>query len=112
MTGFTTGMKTSLTDQWATPRYVFDALDKEFGFTLDVCADETNHKCARYFDKETDGLRQPWTGVCWMNPPYGRTIGDWVKKAYEESRGGGSRSIPHSGKDGYKMVERIRYACF
>ena len=35
MSGFTTGMKSSLTDEWATPRYVFDELDKEFGFDLD-----------------------------------------------------------------------------
>jgi len=88
MTGFTSGMKSSLTDQWATPQYLFDKLDEEFGFELDVCADETNHKVPRYYDKEANGLEQPWKGVCWMNPPYGRTIGDWVKKAYESSRGG------------------------
>jgi len=88
MSGFTSGMRSSNTDQWATPQYLFDTLDKEFHFTLDVCADQTNHKTARYYDKAQDGLRHAWTGVCWMNPPYGRAIGDWVKKAYEESRGG------------------------
>ena len=88
MTGFTSGMKSSLTDEWATPRYLFDVLDKEFHFDLDVCADESNHKCARFFTKEQDGLAQEWKGVCWMNPPYGRTIGAWMKKAYESSRGG------------------------
>ncbi len=88
MTGFTTGMKSSLTDEWATPSYLFDELDEEFHFTLDVCAGEDNHKTPEYFDRETDGLAQEWKGTCWMNPPYGRTIGAWVKKAYEAARGG------------------------
>jgi len=98
--GFTTGMRSSNTDQWATPWYLFDALDREFHFTLDVCADESNRKTARYYDRAIDGLSQPWEGVCWMNPPYGRTIGQWVRKAYESARGGsdgyGSRAIEES----------------
>lgn len=111
MTGFTSGMRSSLTDEWATPEYLFDILDREFHFTLDVCADETNHKCGRYFSKEQDGLKQDWSGVCWMNPPYGRTIGDWVKKAYESGRGGGRGGLPAPCKDGYKMVEGLCHAC-
>ena len=89
MSGFTTGMRTSLTDQWATPQYLFDELDREFHFDLDVCADESNHKCARYFDRSVNGLSQEWTGTCWMNPPYGREIGKWVEKAKLSARGGG-----------------------
>ena len=89
MSGFTTGMRSSLTDQWATPQYLFDQLDREFHFNLDVCADETNHKCARYFDRLMNGLEQEWTGTCWMNPPYGREIGKWVEKAKLAARGGG-----------------------
>jgi phage N-6-adenine-methyltransferase len=88
MSGFTTGMRSSLTDQWATPQYVFDALNSEFHFTLDVCADESNHKCARYFTKEQDGLSQSWEEVCWMNPPYGRKIGKWTHKARESAKAG------------------------
>lgn len=88
MTGFTSGMRSSLTDQWATPQHVFDALDAEFHFTIDVCADETNHKCARFFTKTQDGLSQDWTGVCWMNPPYGREIGRWTRKARESAKAG------------------------
>lgn len=89
MTGFTSGMRTSLTDKWATPQYLFDALDKEFNFTLDVCADESNHKCSQFYTERDDGLSKPWTGVCWMNPPYGREIGKWVEKAKNAARGGG-----------------------
>lgn len=78
----------SLTDQWATPQSFFDELDKEFGFTLDACASKWNHKVDNYFDEETNALIQDWTGIVWMNPPYGRTIKHWMKKAYESSREG------------------------
>lgn len=82
-------MFSSATDQWATPQSFFDDWAKLFPFTLDVCADASNAKCERYFDREADGLRQDWApDVCWMNPPYGREIGRWVKKAYEESQKG------------------------
>ena len=75
----------SATDLWATPQDFFDKQDAIYGFTLDVCATASNAKCARYFTETDNGLAQPWQGVCWMNPPYGRTIGHWMKKAYESS---------------------------
>lgn len=71
---------TSNTDEWETPQDLFDELNKEFYFTLDVCANEQNHKCARYYDKNDDGLKQQWSGVVWCNPPYGRDVGKWVEK--------------------------------
>lgn len=77
----TTGLFTSSTDNWATPQSVFGALNKTFHFTLDVCASEDNHKCARYFTKEQDGLKQDWGGeIIWCNPPYGREIIKWVER--------------------------------
>lgn len=79
------GMYSSATDEWETPQSYFDAVNAEFGLDLDVCATDFNRKCDRYFTKEADGLRQPWAGRCWMNPPYGKSIGAWVRKAYEES---------------------------
>lgn len=78
----------SETDNWATPQNFFDALDSEFHFDLDVCASDENHKCLRYFTKTQDGLSQPWKGACFMNPPYGRTMGEWMEKAYVSSRTG------------------------
>lgn len=78
----------SATDLWATPQNLFDKLHAEFGFTLDVCASPENAKCDRYFTKEDDGLSQAWTGTCWMNPPYGREIGHWMKKAAESAGAG------------------------
>lgn len=74
----------STTDQWATPQWFFDELDKEFNFNLDPCANSTNHKCDRYFTKEQNGLEMDWGGcTVYCNPPYGREIGKWVKKAAE-----------------------------
>jgi phage N-6-adenine-methyltransferase len=78
----------SLTTEWETPQPFFDALDAEFHFTLDVAAQPGNAKCARYHTREVDGLAQHWEGTCWCNPPYGRTIGDWVKKAAVSAQAG------------------------
>ena len=77
----------SATDEWPTPRWLFDALHAEFGFTLDPCATPENAKCPVYFTKLEDGLRQEWgKHRVFMNPPYGRVIGDWVGKAHRTSR--------------------------
>jgi len=48
----------------------------------------SNTKCPDYFTKEQDALRQSWRGTVWMNPPYGRALEDFMKKAYEESLDG------------------------
>ena len=74
--------------EWGTPTDLFEKLDKEFKFTLDAAASNKNHKCARYFTKEDNALDKDWTGVVWLNPPYGRVIHDWIKKAYEEYKKG------------------------
>jgi phage N-6-adenine-methyltransferase len=76
----------SKTDLWATPQKFFDDLNREFGFTLDVCALPENAKCENYFTPEIDGLKQKWGGSCYMNPPYGRTIKEWMAKAYAEAQ--------------------------
>ena len=78
----------SATDLWATPQDFFDKLNDEFGFETDVCAVAENAKCKRFFTKEDDGLAQVWTGVCWMNPPYGREIGHWMAKAWRSAQAG------------------------
>ena len=80
------GMYSSNKDDWSTPQNLFDYLDDEYHFDLDVCADESNYKCTRYFNADDDGLLQPWYGMVWMNPPYGREIIQWMRKAYHESR--------------------------
>lgn len=82
------GMFTSTTDDWPTPRDLFDALDAEFGFDLDPCASAANAKCTRFFTIEDDGLSRRWHGSVFMNPPYGRGIGDWIAKAWREAQKG------------------------
>jgi len=82
------GLMSSLTPEWGTPQDFFDELNAEFGFTVDVCADDWNHKVDHYFTVEDDGLSQEWHGVVWMNPPYGREIGKWMAKAVDSWRRG------------------------
>lgn len=74
---------------WATPPEIFDPLNAEFGFTLDPCATPETAKCERFFTEEIDGLSQDWgCEVVFMNPPYGREIYAWTKKARESSEQG------------------------
>ena len=77
--------------EWETPQSLFDQLNKEFHFEIDVCATAENKKCENWLghgpgDVFTDGLRHSWGNqVCWCNPPYGREVGTWVEKACQES---------------------------
>jgi site-specific DNA-methyltransferase (adenine-specific) len=74
---------------WATPRELFDELNKEFHFTLDPAASEWNAKCKKYYTEKDDGLMQDWTkDVVFLNPPYGKVLNNWMKKAYESALGG------------------------
>ena len=82
-------MFSGATDMWSTPQDLFNQLHEEFDLQLDVCAVRENAKRPIFFSPKDDGLSQMWGGVrCWMNPPYGREIGRWVRKAYEESEEG------------------------
>ena len=77
-------MFSSKSEEWETPQDLFDELNKEFHFTLDPCANDSNHKCDKWYSKEEDGLEQDWgkDSVVFINPPYGRnTTGKWVTKA-------------------------------
>lgn len=78
-------MFSSATDLWDTPQDFFDRLNAEFHFTLDPCSNGINAKCKKYYTPKENGLIKDWSGErVFMNPPYGRVIGDWVRKAYEE----------------------------
>lgn len=81
------GMYSSKSDDYGTPQKLFDELNAEFNFDVDVCASADNAKCRRYFSVEENGLLQDWSKfkTCYMNPPYGRQIINWVEKAYETS---------------------------
>lgn len=70
--------------EWGTPQALFDELDREFHFTVDVCASPDNAKCKRYYTQADNGLWQDWAGErVYCNPPYGRGIEKWVQKAHE-----------------------------
>ena len=86
-------MFSSDTDMWATPQSFFDSLNKVFRFEVDVCAIAENAKCKTFFSPDVDGLSQEWNGVCWMNPPYGREISAWVKKAYLSAKKNGATVV-------------------
>lgn len=75
---------------WCTPQDFFEKLNREFNFVLDAAATAKTKKCTLYYTPETDGLSQSWDcgGTVFCNPPYGREIKKWVKKAYEESKKG------------------------
>jgi phage N-6-adenine-methyltransferase len=81
-------------DDWETPIWLYDLLDEEFRFSLDAAASERTHKAASYITEAGDGLAIDWQkaapagAAVWLNPPYGRAVGSWVKKAAEESRRG------------------------
>lgn len=78
----------SNTGEWETPQAFFDRLNWKYHFTLDAAATAENAKCQKFFTKEDDGISRNWGGgeIVWCNPPYGREIGKWVKKGYEESK--------------------------
>lgn len=79
------GLMTSNTDLWPTPQAFFDSYNAIYHFDVDVCATAENALCAKFYSPEDDGLSKEWGGICWMNPPYGREISKWMKKAYESS---------------------------
>jgi len=75
---------------WATPCALFEEVNREFNFVLDAAASSTNAKCSLYLDVEADALTKSWSVISkgkpvWLNPPYGRSVGKWLQKAYEES---------------------------
>ena len=77
----------SETNEWETPEELFSLLNNFFKFNLDAASTDENAKCERHFTIEDDGLSQDWGGnTVWLNPPYGRELGKWVKKSYEESK--------------------------
>ena len=79
----------SETDEWPTPDWLFQLLDQEFAFTLDPCSTPTSARCAHHFTRSEDGLTQDWAGeIVFMNPPYGREIRHWMRKAFESAQAG------------------------
>lgn len=86
MANFDNNRFKSRNQRWETPDNLFNYLNKEFNFEIDIAGDESNSKCDKYFRK--DAFKKEWSGICWLNPPYGskdHKLKDWVMKAYLES---------------------------
>jgi len=74
----TSGMYSSSSPHWSTPKETYQDLNTEFHFTLDPCP----------LHADFDGLTIPWLGSVFVNPPYGRHITAWIKKGYESAQQG------------------------
>jgi site-specific DNA-methyltransferase (adenine-specific) len=71
-------------DNWETPEYLYEWLNRQYKFTLDPCADDLNHKCEKYFTEKDDGLKQTWWGESvFCNPPYSQ-LKKWLEKGHDE----------------------------
>jgi len=85
-------MFSSKSDEWATPVDLFDKLDYEFDFEIDLAATGENTKCESFYSKESNSLEQDWGGTFdrgWINPPYSRGLcAQFIAKAAEERRKG------------------------
>lgn len=77
---------TSNKEDWETPQYFYDKLNAKYHFQWDLAASDGNAKCDHYFNCEDNSLEQDWEGLSgnmFLNPPYGRELKLWVKKASE-----------------------------
>lgn len=79
---------TAISTEWGTPGELFDCLNQAFDFTLDACATPDNAKCPRFFSPQENSLAQEWRGRIWLNPPYGRGIDAWLRKAIVSAQAG------------------------
>lgn len=90
----------SIDDTWATPRDYYEKVAKEFNFKLDAAALQSSTLVGDNWygpdhpdETRRDAFLMDWTkdsegGVVWLNPPYGKTIKQWMKKAYDEAKRG------------------------
>ena len=92
----------SLDDTWATPRSYFEKVSKDFDFGLDAAALQSSTLVPENWygpdhpiESKRDAFMQSWTKdangkAIWLNPPYGKTIKQWMEKAHLEAAGGGT----------------------
>lgn len=91
--------------EWETPLWLYNKLNDEFGFIIDAACNNKNCRAEYGFvkDRNNDSLKKDWyasmqdilsattrktQGAIFLNPPYGRGIGKWVQKAFEEAQKG------------------------
>lgn len=73
------------TDEWLTPPELIGALGE---FDLDPCAPIVRPwpTAGKHYTIEDDGLRQPWGGRVWLNPPYANA-GKWMRRLADHGQG-------------------------
>jgi hypothetical protein len=76
-------------DDWYTPPEIFEAL--RLTFDLDPCSPGPDHwvPARRVFTRIDDGLAQPWSGLVFMNPPFGGRNGHvpWLRRFLDHGNG-------------------------
>ena len=98
------GLFSSNTDEWATPKAFFQSLDAEFHFDLDPCANAGNAKCRDYYTIEDDGLTKNWGGAeSVLQPTIRKTNREMGRKVR-----GGIEEAGHTGRYAYPRKDRHR----
>lgn len=77
-------------DEWYTPKYIFDALGLRFDLDVAAPAGGPRHvPCEAWLEPADDGLARRWHGLVWMNPPFGhmRHKRAWLSRFFEHGNG-------------------------
>ena len=76
-------------DLWRTPLYLFNALDQEFDFSVDICASDQNKLCNQLFSEDHSALINEWVfftnTTCFLNPPYSQTQA-FIERASQQAK--------------------------
>ena len=103
---FTTPQTETTSDDYYTPKWIFDTLGLHFDLDVASPPHATNVPCNRYFTQADDGLAQEWHGRVWMNPPFSNPT-PWVTRFVEHGNGVGL--VPSSnGKWWLHLWQSIR----
>lgn len=101
----TKGMYTSNSEEWGTPQELFNRLNEEFNFTIDICASKENAKCHKYYTKEEDALKKEWGGHHMDESSVRKANRKLGKKGKRSGTAGKSNSrLPTTGTNGYRLV--------
>ena len=74
--------------EWYTPSWIFDGLGIEFDLDPSSPHDmETAVPAKTKYTVFDNGLKKPWSGRVWLNPPYGPETGMWVRRMVEHKNG-------------------------
>lgn len=75
-----------VTGEYQTPKWLYDQLNEEFHFVIDAATTPDNPlQTEVFYTKEDSGLEASWKWNTFCNPPYGRDVDKWVKKAHLET---------------------------